>query len=324
MTTFSGNARSVCALAVGFALGMTLRSEPAAAWGDEGHMAVATIAFRQLTPALQAEVRQILAGDTVGTACGAGSFVEDAVWPDKLRERPAACASTEKWGNTSPWHFLDIPVEDAAYDHQRECANDDCVVAKIKDFQKLLADKTESAPRRRDALKFLVHFVGDLHQPLHTTSAPFNRANAQQAAQMGAKKPNRCLEENLPMDRGGNCVDVRYNADPASHGSGKATELHAYWDSDVVVAISEDPQVVADKAMQGISPLDIKAMQQGTLEDWTNEGHQVAVKVVYGELPAGPMPQLQGPYTANAVNVARVQIRRGGVRLAKVIEDALK
>jgi hypothetical protein len=321
MTTIGSNTRSVCALSVGFAL--ALLPEPAAAWGDEGHKAVATIALRQLTPALQAEVRQILAGDTVPTACGSGSFVPDAVWPDKLRERPAACASTEDWGNTSPWHFLDIPVNDAAYEHQRDCDTDECVVAKIKDFQKLLADKSESAPRRRDALKFLIHFVGDLHQPLHTTSAPFDRATAEKAATMGAK-PNTCLEKNLPMDRGGNCVDVRYQADPVSGSPGKATVLHSYWDTDVVVAISADPQAVADKAMQGISPTEIKAMQQGTLEDWTNEGHQIAVTSVYGELPAGPMPQLQGPYTANAANVALVQIRRGGVRLAKVIEDALK
>jgi hypothetical protein len=324
MTTFVGKARSMCALALGVGLGMALNPEPATAWGDEGHRALAIIAFRQLTPALQTEVRQILAGDTVATSCGAGSFVADAVWPDKLRQRPTACASTEKWENTSPWHFLDIPVQDAAYAHQRDCATDQCVVAKIKYFQKLLADKRESSARRRDALKFLIHFVGDLHQPLHTTSAPFNRANALQAAHMGAKKPNRCLEEYLPLDRGGNCVDVRYQANPASNGLGKATVLHSYWDTDVVVAISADPTVVADEAMNGVSPSEIQAIRQGTLEDWTNEGHQIAVKSVYGELPAGPMPQLQGPYTVDAVNVALLQIRRGGIRLAKVIEDALK
>jgi hypothetical protein len=93
--------------------------------------------------------------------------------------------------------------------------------------------------------------------------------------------------------------------------------LHSYWDTDVVVAISPDPKIVASKAMNGITPSEIKAIQQGTLEDWTNEGHQIAVKVVYGQLPAGPMPQLQGPYTATAVNIALVQIRRGGVRLRR-------
>jgi hypothetical protein len=323
MMTLAWAARSMCALAIGLTFGMALHPEPAAAWGDEGHEALATIAFGQLSPALQNEVRQILAGDPVAADCGSGSFVPDAVWPDKLRERPAACASQVKWENTSPWHFLDIPVADATYDHQRDCADDTCVVAKIKNFQKLLADKSESAARRRDALKFLIHFVGDLHQPLHTTSAPFDGATAEKAAQMGAKKPNTCLEKNLPMDRGGNCVDVRYQAG-AANGAGKATVLHSYWDTDVVVAISPDPKIVASKAMSGITPAQIKAMQQGTLEDWTNEGHQIAVKVVYGELPAGTMPQLQGPYTATAVNVALVQIRRGGVRLAKVIEDALK
>lgn len=306
------------------ALGGIGSSSPGWAWGDEGHKAVATIAYGQLAEPLKTEVNKILANDPVSAQCGSGSFVDDAVWADKLRENPAKCASGESWGNTEPWHFLDIPTSAATYDHQRDCAADDCVIAKIKTFQAMVANKSETAARRRDALKFLIHFVGDLHQPLHTTSAPFNKDNAEKAEKLGAKKGNRCLVKSLPMDRGGNCVDVRYKANPSGGGEGKVTELHAFWDTDVVTAEGKDPAAVAKKAMEGVSTAEIKAMQQGALEDWTNEGHRIAVQVVYGELPSGPIPQLQGAYSNDADEKALIQIRRGGVRLAKVIEDALK
>lgn len=321
---FNARARQGLVFVAGILATLSLNLEQAAAWGDEGHMAVATIAFNQLPQSLQAEVRQILAGDTVTAACGKGSFIEDAVWPDKLREKPGQCASTVAWGKTEPWHFLDIPTSASSYEHARDCPNDDCVVAKIKAFQTILADKSETKARRRDALKFLIHFVGDLHQPLHTTSAPFNRLNAEKAATMGAKKGNKCLVNHLPMDRGGNCVDVRYKANAGAGGEGKATELHAFWDSDVVVAISSNPAEVADAAIKGMSAADIKAVQQGTVEDWTNEGHQIAVKMVYADLPSGPMPQLGGAYADKAQGIALNQIRRGGLRLAKLLEDTLK
>ena len=301
-----------------------LNTGSAWAWGDQGHKAVATIAYGLLAETLKVEVDKILANDPVVAECGAGSFIEDAVWADKLRQNPGKCASGEAWGNTSPWHFLDIPTSADAYDHHRDCEADDCVIGKIRTFQVMLADRTETPARRRDALKFLIHFVGDLHQPLHTTSAPFDKANAEKAEQLGAKKGNSCLVRLLPMDRGGNCVDVRYRAHPSGSGVGKATELHAFWDTDVVADAGTTPADVAKNAMAGVSATEVKAMQQGSLEDWTNEGHRIAVQLVYGELPAGAMPQLQGTYSQDADKAALVQIRRAGVRLAKVVEDALK
>ena len=301
-----------------------LNTGTAWAWGDQGHKAVATIAYSLLSEPLQAAVDKILADDPVTAACGSGSFIEDAVWADKLRQNPGKCASGESWGNTQRWHFLDIPTSAATYEHQRDCGADDCVIGKIRTFQAMVADKSETPARRRDALKFLIHFVGDLHQPLHTTSAPFDRANAEKAEQLGAKKGNTCLVRSLPVDRGGNCVDVRYMSNPSGGGEGKATELHAFWDTDVVSDAGTTPADVAQKAMGGVSAAEIKAMQQGSLEDWTNEGHRIAVQVVYGELPGGAMPQLQGTYSKDAGKAALVQMRRAGVRLAKVVEDALK
>ena len=126
------------------------------------------------------------------------------------------------------------------------------------------------------------------------------------------------------MDRGGNCVDVRYRANASGGGEGKATELHAFWDTDVVADLGTGPADVAKSAMAGVTAAEVKTMQQGSLEDWTNEGHRIAVQVVYGELPGGAMPQLQGAYSKDADKTALLQIQRAGVRLAKVVEDALK
>lgn len=291
------------------------------AWGDEGHEVIATIAFQSLSAPVKHKVKTLLNGDPVSSTCGGGNFVIDAVWPDKLRAKPVQCSSGLQHGNTQPWHFLDIPVTAPGYDHARDCGQDTCVVAKIEEFQKLLADQSRPKEERRDALKFLIHFVGDIHQPLHTTAAPFDLQRAEAAAGLGAGE-NKCLAKakvdpvSVPHDRGGNCVDVRYK--------GKATELHAFWDTDVVKAISPAVATVVTKVMQGVTAADIKALQTGSVEDWTNEAHQIAVNVVYGKLPASPMPQLQGAYVNAAKPVTTVQLRRAGARLAGVIEEALK
>lgn len=297
------------------ALALSLSSTSALAWGDEGHKVVATIAYGLLSNSTKSKVDALLADDPVPAKCGSGSFVADAVWADKLRAKSRQCSSGIKWGRTSSWHFLDIPLSAKAYDHQRDCPKDDCVVAKIAYFRGLLADKAKSKARRRDALKFLIHFVGDLHQPLHTTSAPFDEHRAEEAEQEGARR-NTCLVRHLAMDRGGNCVDV--------FDGRRKTELHAFWDTDVVKAISKNVDGAAAVAMKGVTAADIKSMQAGTIVDWTNESHQIAVKVVYADLPAGPMPQLKGAYLKSALGAAELQLRRGGVRLAKVIEDALR
>ena len=294
---------------------ITLSSTSALAWGDEGHKVVATIAYGLLSNSAKSQVDALLSDDPVPAKCGSGSFVADAVWADKLRAKSRQCSSGIKWGRTSSWHFLDIPLAAKAYDHQRDCPKDDCVVAKIAFFRDVLADKAKSKARRRDALKFLIHFVGDLHQPLHTTSAPFNERRAEEAKQEGARR-NTCLTKHLAMDRGGNCVDVLDGR--------RKTELHAFWDTDVVKAISKNIDGAAAVVMKGVTSADVKSMQAGSVVDWTNQAHQLAVKVVYADLPASPMPELKGAYMKSALGPAKLQLRRAGARLAKLIENALK
>ena len=130
---------------------------PALAWGYEGHRIVAEIAEQYLEPLTVRQVRELLALENATT------LAEVSTWADEIRPRRP---------ETAPWHFVDIPVHpapgtSAAYDAARDCPRGDCVVAAIERFAAVLRDK-DAAPRRRlEALKWVVHFVADIHQPLH-------------------------------------------------------------------------------------------------------------------------------------------------------------
>src|ERR1700722_17811224 len=119
-------------------------------WGVEGHALIARIAEAQLTPAVHAKVVQIL-GPNV-------SMASVASWPDEIRR-----SRTE----TGPWHYIDIPIGQLHLDMARDCPKGDCVIKKIEDFEAVLRDPSTPAEQRREALMFVIHFVGDLHQPLH-------------------------------------------------------------------------------------------------------------------------------------------------------------
>jgi hypothetical protein len=161
-----------------------IMSAAGSAWGTTGHQIVAELAQRNLSAAAQAQVATLLHGDTLASI---------ASWADDVRKsRP----------ETARWHFVDIPRETDRYDVQRDCASEpegDCVIAAIERFRGVLADAGRPAAERTDALKFLVHFVGDLHQPLHSID---------------------------DHDRGGNDVSVTLFGQP--------TNLHSVWDSGLI------------------------------------------------------------------------------------------
>jgi hypothetical protein len=121
------------------------------AWGELGHRTVAEIAARYLTEQVAAEVQDLLGG-------GPHAMAEVSVWADAIRDdRP----------ETYYWHVVEIRPNGVRYDRVRDCKNDDCIVEKIKEFARALGDRTTASPLRTEALQFLIHFVGDLHMPLH-------------------------------------------------------------------------------------------------------------------------------------------------------------
>ena len=134
------------------------------AWGSEGHSIVAEIAEQHLEPGTTKQVRDLLALEN------STSLADVANWADHIRrQRP----------ETASWHFVDIPITAPFYDPARDCAGGNCVVAKIEQFAKELHDTSPPPGERLEALKFLVHFAGDVHQPLHastTTTAEVTRS----------------------------------------------------------------------------------------------------------------------------------------------------
>ncbi|MDR3701607.1 MAG: S1/P1 nuclease [Candidatus Sulfopaludibacter sp.] len=246
---------------------------PAYGWGPEGHNLVTRIAVAELTPAAQAKVREILGPDQ--------TLVSISSWADQVRRQRA---------NTGPWHYIDIPIDQPHMDMARDCPKDDCVVAQIAIQRALMVNPSATAEQRKEALMFVVHFVGDMHQPLH------------------------CSDN---KDKGGNDVHVVLFDRPGN--------LHSTWDSGLLSRMGKEDDLFP--AMLKEAQKRRKKWSKGSVADWAEESHKAAQKTVYGKLPPEPKgtPEpLGAAYEAAADPVIRVQIEKAGDRLARVLNDTLK
>lgn len=263
------------------------------AWGDEGHEVVATIANHYLTSQTRDAVNAILATDTSGLT--ATDIASEATWADRYRTSHSF---------TSGWHYVDTEIstgdiDAACFGHPPLPAStlasqgpaQACVVDKINQFvTELQAPDTPDAERLK-ALQFVLHFVGDEHQPLHSS------------------------DDN---DEGGNEKKV-------SASGIKASNLHSYWDTAFVQQLGSSAADIADTLIQQIAPSDLAGWQTQTPRDWSLEAFGVAQRDSYGLLPA---PNSKGTYVLSssyvntATNDVALQLKRAGVRLAKVLNDA--
>jgi len=246
--------------------------DAALAWGPEGHSAVARIAAQNLTPQARDKIQALLTPHE--------TLAVISSWADDVRnDHP----------ETGPWHYIDIPLAASAIDMARECPSGNCVVQKIEDFEAVLKDKSASEASRREALEFVVHYVGDLHQPLH------------------------CSDNN---DKGGNMVQVIF--------FGRPDNLHAVWDSGIIRREKQWGDQLATTLNQRITPEQKKAWARGSVQDWALESHAVAVKVVYGRLPQGSPPNLSDDYANAMLPVVEEQLEKAGIRLAYMLNEALR
>ena len=250
---------------------LILSPVPAFAWGAEGHEIAAAIAARELTPAAQAQVSQLLGGE--------GMLVHDANWADEIRNDRQ---------ETEHWHFADIPLAALSYDATRDCRQDDCIVAQIERDRRILADRQLPAVQRAEALRFLIHFLGDIHQPLHA------------------------VDNN---DRGGNVIRVYF---PGGH-----TNLHHVWDTNIVEVMGPDAEKIAIAIDRSISPGQKKLWQAGTPESWANESHALARVDIYGEIGDRKVLHLTPDYLHGKAQIAVMQLAKAGMRLAWVLNTAL-
>jgi hypothetical protein len=246
---------------------------PTFAWGPEGHSLVARIAESQLTPAAQAQVVEIL---------GAGRTMRSvASWADEVRPSRR---------ETAPWHFVDIPIEKSRFDPERDCAKGDCVVSAIARFRGVLRDPAASPEQRREALEFVIHFIGDMHQPLHSSDHD---------------------------DKGGNTVQVLFHD--------RRTNLHSLWDSGILGTLGPEDDLFTTLSRE--SARRRKKWAKGTVTQWAEQSHKVSQKFVYRKLPKtvnGAPVTIDAAYEAAAAPVLREQIERAGARLAAVLNADLQ
>jgi hypothetical protein len=244
----------------------------AVGWGASGHSIVAEIAQRRLHPRALRQVKRLLGGEK--------SLASIASWADDIvLLRP----------NTLNWHFVNIPYGAADYVPARDCAETpkgDCVINAIARSRAILADARAPAQQRSEALKFLVHFVGDVHQPLHSTDR---------------------------NDAGGTKVAVTFFGTPMS--------LHAAWDYGIIDKHTFDwGQYVDEIERDWIAGKDLARLQRGSPVDWALEAHKLAVDVVY-VLPEDL--KLGEEYYRRALPVVDRQLALAGVRLAALLNEVL-
>jgi hypothetical protein len=247
----------------------------------------------------------------------------------------AAIANVSTWADdvrgarpqTAAWHFLDVPRGSQRTDVGASCPSDGCVTKAITDQLAVLKDSTADKAKRTEALMFIVHFVGDLHQPMH------------------------CADNN---DRGGNCVPLTYFGTrpvlkPDAHHHEFEPNLHAVWDSGIIKNAKRSKTESAwatelDKRFA--ASIATWATEDVHLEDWAWESFQAAEKTAYGKLAktipvekphldvahcdedndiAGRMLALKitasSAYQSAAAPVVEKQLAKAGARLARILND---
>jgi len=318
--------RKVLFLAGALAL-LILTAPPANAWGCKGHQTVASIAEKHLTPEAQQLVQQILGDNPMDPKlrrwCGNATtdlMVDASTWPDDVRNER----------KNGPWHYIDIPRGKHKGELDGYCGPEGCVTRAIEEQRAILKNKSADSLKRAEAIRYLVHFVGDLHQPLHAIT------NA---------------------DNGGNCVPVKYFRHDAllnplhPEREDFSPNLHQIWDTEIVERDMEisNPLRYADELDEKFRAESAAWEAAGIhVDNWAWESHERAETAVYNAFPEkiGIEPDMKlkscaennhmgkrmfekhlavgETYQSNAAKVAEMALAEAGVRLAMVLNEAAK
>ena len=259
---------------ISLALLALITALPAFGWGDDGHRIVALIAQKYLNAKASAAVKQMLPGQ---------ALADVASFADRYRNFDT---------NSGPWHYVDIPLTAASYDKERDCtAHQGCLLEQLEIFKLQVNDAKLTASNRTFALKFIVHLVGDLHQPLH-------------------------CEDN--DDKGGNALKVTMFSSGAKK-SAKLSNLHSAWDSGLIKHVALSNEQYAAVLTAKLQPAGITAMQTGTTLTWAMQSHDFA-KLAY-QIPESH--DLDEAYFQKVKPTLDLCLLRGGVRLARVLNETL-
>ncbi len=244
---------------------------PAFGWWLEGHQIIAAIATQRLNPKAKEAVAAILPqGQTLESIAG---------WADEIRRERK---------ETGPLHYIDIPTSAPRGDWSKYCPEQRCVAVAIPNMEKILKDPSASREQRDEALRFLVHFVGDMHEPLHAGER---------------------------QDHGANLVKVTFEGQPLN--------LHAAWDGKLMEAwFKRDPKAEA-KLREGAPESERAALAAGSLDDWLWQSQEASRDSVYAPLDRCHCTILDEAYLEQAIPVLRLQLLRAGERLGRVLNETL-
>jgi len=250
-------------------------ARPALAWGPLGHRASAMLAESRLTPRARAIIRDLLDPGE--------SLADVSTWADEH--------SREIRGSAA-WHFVNVPVSSPRYD-SHDCRPQGCVVSKIGEFRAVLNDQDAPRDGRRMALRFFVHLVQDLHQPMHVADR---------------------------NDRGGNDLQLRY-------GRYDNTNLHQVWDSGLISRGYHNETALLHQLEDLAQQPESRRWRQGKVEDWADESLELGrraylVPGTYDTLRPGDT--LGDAYEKENLPFAVDRLARSGVRLASLLDEILK
>lgn len=242
----------------------------ALAWGPQGHRIIAEIAQQRLKP----EVRQAILHEF-----SIKHLADVANWADQIKS---------KREETRPWHYCNIASGEFLYSRQRDCPVGNCVIEKILEFTKRLQDGKVKGRSRKEALSYLVHFVGDIHQPLHLGNAG---------------------------DRGGNSINVIVH--------GERTNLHAVWDHDLIRRSGKSLVKYAAELSDGVGQGSARARLIPDVVGWANESRKLALHQGY-LLEFNKRGELSRHYLEAGEQTVELQLKKAGVRLADLLNIIIK
>ena len=241
----------------------------ARAWGRLGHRSAAKLTQLRLNPTAKLAIAKLLEPGE--------SLADASIWADEHRR---------SMPETGPWHYVNIPLTEERYS-SKFCPEQGCVVEKIDDFRKKLADEGLSREERQKALRFLVHFVQDMHQPLHVGSRD---------------------------DRGGNDLQVQFFGD--------GSNLHRVWDSGLIERKFDNEDALVAAIEKLATAASSAAWETGKVDDWATESLLMARQAYLqpydkSELKRGS--KLGPPYLEVCLPLALERVSQSGVRLASIL-----
>jgi hypothetical protein len=313
---------------------MAILAAPALAWNSTGHMAVALVAYRRLDDHQKQQIAELLTHHPhyqlylseripAGVDKNEWAFLRSATWPDYVRPaypgRPPKPPSVTKY-NQSAWHYINLyfvpPVDATKFSATSLPARaEPNIITAGEENLKKLSESDLPAEDKAVALCWVIHLIGDVHQPLHTCSM---------------------ASTTYPKgDLGGNEFTIRYH--------GKPTKLHAFWDdvlgtSDTYKVVSQVVDRIADSPGNDVTKMP-EAKERTTFGSWVDESHDLAVTFGYleGNLEGKPwadvmakkvtedqVPPLPGGYEASARALAERRVALAGFRLAEQLNTVFK